>query len=452
MSHPLPPVAAPVQAKVETEVTSDKGVDAAPFLAEIQERIDQLSHIPVGGRLRLFWRRWRELGASKKVIRWIRKGYSLPFLLDQSHLPPLKLMTTCPAGLATNYESGSEKQIALDLLIAELLRKRVIEPVPPQQACFFSRVFLRPKPNGKWRLILDVSELNKYVKCQTFKMDTAQVVRDAISQDCWATSIDFSDAYHHIPMSDSHRKYLCFQVNGILYWYLALPFGLNTAPSVFTTVMKPLKSWGRERLTLLFQYLDDWFNAEPTALAALKNTVTFIYKCIELGLIVNLDKSDVQPTQSIIFLGIVFDFVAGKVRPSEKALGEIKVKIDRFLQSSTPSLKLAESLHGKMASVEKTVRFGRLHLRNLQAQIKMALPLGRHRSTCVCLTSKVRSDLMWWLHSQHLRQGVLFRQSLPSITVQMMPRPRVGGSPVKVSCGTGCGRNPKNGCTSISSS
>ena len=327
-------------------------------------------------------------------------------------------MTSCPAGLATNYEKGSEKQIALDLLISELLRKKVIEPVPPKQACFFSRVFLRPKPNGTWRLILDVSELNKYVKCQTFKMDTAQVVRDAISQSCWATSVDFSDAYHHIPMSDSHRKYLCFQVNGILYWYLALPFGLNTAPSVFTTVMKPLKTWGRERLTLLFQYLDDWFNAEPTALAALKNTVLFIHKCLELGLIVNLAKSDVQPSQQIIFLGILFDFVSGKVRPSEKALAEVKLKIDRLLQNSTPSLKRAESLHGKLASIEKTVRFGRLHLRNLQAQIKMALPLGRHRSTRICLTSRVKSDMLWWLHSPHLRQGVPFVQSLPTITVQ----------------------------------
>ena len=406
------------RAQAKAEPGLNVKVDATPHLADIRARIAQLSHIPVGGRLRLFWRRWRELGASKKVIRWIRKGYSLPFILDQSHLPPLKLMTACPPGLATNYEKGSEKQIALDILISQLLAKKVIEPVPSKQPCFFSRVFLRPKPNGSWRLILDVSELNKYVKCQTFKMDTAQVVRGAIAQGGWATSIDFSDAYHHIPMFAAHRKYLCFQVNNILYWYLALPFGLNTAPSVFTTVMKPLKAWGRERLTLLFQYLDDWFNAEPEALAALKNTVEFIYKCIELGLVVNLDKSDVQPSQNIIFLGIVFDFVTGKVQPSEKALSEIKAKIDRLLQKSRPSLKRAESLHGKIASVEKTVHLGRLHLRHLQSQIKLSLPLGRHRSTRIQLTPQVRADLMWWSHSSHLRLGVPFVPRLPTVSVQ----------------------------------
>ena len=39
--------------------------------------------------------------------------------------------------------------------------------------------------------------------------------------------------------------------------FMVFPFGLNTAPRVFSEVMKILKKWGRRVGIMLFQYLDD---------------------------------------------------------------------------------------------------------------------------------------------------------------------------------------------------
>ena len=41
---------------------------------------------------------------------------------------------------------------------------------------FFNRLFIVPKPNQKWRPILDLSALNKFLAVKTFKMETPETI------------------------------------------------------------------------------------------------------------------------------------------------------------------------------------------------------------------------------------------------------------------------------------
>ena len=66
-----------------------------------------------------------------------------------------------PPSLVVSY-ANPEKMKALKDLVGTLLTEHVIEPVPMQEKCLHNIVFLRPKPNGTWCLILDVSALNKF--------------------------------------------------------------------------------------------------------------------------------------------------------------------------------------------------------------------------------------------------------------------------------------------------
>ena len=81
---------------------------------------------------------------------------------------------------------------------------------------FFNRLFLVPKPN-KWRPILDLSKLNLFLKAEKFKMETPETFRTSLRQWEWITSIDFKDAYFHIPIQEQSRKYLRFHVEGRTY-------------------------------------------------------------------------------------------------------------------------------------------------------------------------------------------------------------------------------------------
>ena len=93
-------------------------------------------------------------------------------------------------------------------MITVLLKKHVIEPVSTGRPCFFNVVFLRPKPNGSWRLILNVSKLNEFLVVHKFSMDTPQVIRNTVPPDTWVASIDFSDAFNHLLIHPNYRHFL----------------------------------------------------------------------------------------------------------------------------------------------------------------------------------------------------------------------------------------------------
>ena len=75
----------------------------------------------------------------------------------------------------------------------------------------------------------------------TFRMETTQSIRNSLQVGQWTTSLDLKDAYFHIPMAPSVHKLHRFQVLGKLYQFVAMPFGLATAPREFTTLVKEVK-------------------------------------------------------------------------------------------------------------------------------------------------------------------------------------------------------------------
>ena len=360
------------------------------------------SHIPVGGRLRHFWKEWRAIGASRRVARWLNRGYRLPFAPGEEETARKGLRRECPPELRTRYQLNVEKAVALKEMLQELLDKDVIEPVQRGEPVFFNIVFLRPKPNGKWRLILDVSRLNEHLVVEKFSMDTVQVMRKAIEGDSWGSSIDLSDAYHHIPIHENYRCFLAFNANGVTYWYKACPFGLSPIPQVFTELSSVVKVHVRKEWTCVaYQYLDDWLFVSRSKEKTDWVTRAFVRLCIKLGLLVNLKKSQLQPTQQLVHLGTLWDFADARVRTPDDKVEAISTLAQKVVQSRRSSLSLLESLMGKLVSVEKLVPWGRLNFRAFQAQMIAELRQGRS-FRWVSLCEDARKDLSWWAQKENL--------------------------------------------------
>ena len=72
----------------------------------------------------------------------------------------------------------------------------------------------------------------------------------------WVASIDFKDAYFHIPIQEQSGKYLTFHVQSLTYLFQALPFGLSRAPMEFTVVTKESKLMAIHKGIRIHQYLD----------------------------------------------------------------------------------------------------------------------------------------------------------------------------------------------------
>lgn len=69
--------------------------------------------------------------------------------------------------------------------------------------------------------------------------------------------LDFRDAYFAVPIHPAHQKLLCFQFKNVTYQFKCLPFGLTSAPRVFTKVLKPLIVYVRRLGLRICIHLDD---------------------------------------------------------------------------------------------------------------------------------------------------------------------------------------------------
>ena len=55
---------------------------------------------------------------------------------------------------------------------------------------FCSRLFLVPKHGKKWRPVIDLSVLNRFLHVPTFKTETAEIIRNSLTKGEWLVSID----------------------------------------------------------------------------------------------------------------------------------------------------------------------------------------------------------------------------------------------------------------------
>ena len=104
------------------------------------------------------------------------------------------------------YFSNKEAKI-FEAEIFKLLAKNVIEKAHSEPYQITSPIFLVPKPDGTFRMILNLKNFNTYVTYRHFKMDTLNVITNLLSKNCYMASVDLKDAYYSIPIAKQHRKY-----------------------------------------------------------------------------------------------------------------------------------------------------------------------------------------------------------------------------------------------------
>ena len=284
-------------------------------------------NLPVRARLQTFWEIWMDLGAGLKVVQILREGYTLPFRIRPN-------LTRSPS-VVSCYVNPRRNSYLLEAL-HQLIDKNAVELVHNQTSLgFFNRLFLVPKPNNRWRPILDLSKLNVFLKTEKFKMETLETIRTSLQQGEWVTSIDFKDAYFHIPIQEQSRKYLRFHVQGRTYQFKALPVGLSTAPLEFTVVAKEVKLMAIHRGIRIHQYLDDWLVRARSRQVCLQHTQDLVKLYQELGWLVNLEKSELEPKQIFDFVGYQFNIKAGRVRPTPDRWQNLQDKILELISLPT---------------------------------------------------------------------------------------------------------------------
>ena len=240
----------------------------------------------MGGRLFSFRTAWE--GAHFESV--VRKGLSWSW---EAAPPPLKTL---------HQDSPPDA----DKILFKLRRIRVIEKA--KTVSFQSRVFIVPKKDSQeGRLILDLSILNTFIKCPSFKMLTLKEIKLLLPKNCWTTSLDLKDGFWHVPVSRSKRTFLTFRWRNQNWQFRAMPFGLCVAPRIFTKLIAHVVKVLADAGIWCLPYLDDLLIVASSKEECELQTRKAIEIMNSLGWILNYKKSRTSPAQAFTWLGVFFD-------------------------------------------------------------------------------------------------------------------------------------------------
>ena len=201
------------------------------------------------------------------------------------------------------------------------------------------------------------------------KMETPEAIRTSLQQGEWVTSIVFKDVYFHIPIQEQSRKYLISCPGS------DIPIQSSAFQSVHSTLgvhcnSKEVKLMAIHKDIRIHQYLDDWLVRARPHQVCLQHTQELVKICQELGWLVNLEKSELEPRQIFVFCRLPVR-PQGRSGPSDtRPLAEPSgQKTGNTVTTglSSPAVLISDRL---LTATEKQVHLGRLHIRPIRWHLK----------------------------------------------------------------------------------
>lgn len=303
----------------------------------------------------------------------------------------------------TRIPPPGEKRLSLLTYVLELLQKQAITEVPPTQRGrgFYSPLFLVKKKSGDFRPVLDLKKLNRSIKVESFRMESLQSILQAINLGDWMLSIDLQDAYLHIPIQVAFQKFLRFSVGQEHFQFRSLPFGISTAPRTFTKVLLPVIASLREKGLRVHHYLDDILLLSNSQESLVQHREILVSTLTSLGWIINWQKSNIQPTQRMVFLGAELDTWANTVELPREKLSLLIQKVKDVVPASYLPARAYLSLLGSLSATIPMVRWAQWNTRPLQASFLCQWD-GWSMSQSIRISEEARLSLRWWIHPGNL--------------------------------------------------
>ena len=129
---------------------------------------------------------------------------------------------------------------------------------------------------------------------------------------------------------------------------------------------------------------------------------------------VNPEKSLLEPSQVLQYLGVVIATRSFRASPSPDRVARLKSTIGEFLSCEDPPATTWLSLLGTLSSLSHLVLGGRLRVRSLQLCLHRSWDRG-DQSVRIPWDPDCLRDLQWWLHLPCLLLGVSLLQVSPDL-------------------------------------
>ena len=299
-----------------------------------------------------------------------------------------------------------------------LLAKGAIAQVSPNRAGFFSRLFLVPEKGGTFRPVIDLSFLNKFVENSHFQMENISCLKSLLRKNDFMTTLDLKDAYLSVPVHKDSQKLLQFLWRNKCYAFQGLCFGLNTAPRVFTKLLKPVAAYLRKRGVRMILYLDDFLILGSSYQEVQSHTAMAVTLLENLGFTINREKSCLTPTQVLTFLGFVINSTLETLSLPEEKVVNVKSLCQKAILTPTMPARQVARILGTLESCRPAIWQAPLHFRHLQIQLIHALHTAEQNfDVVISLNHKALEELKWWLLNIDSVNDSLIRPPIPTLFV-----------------------------------
>ena len=277
---------------------------------------------------------------------------------------------------------------------------------PPCEAQHVNRFGVIPKSTpGKFRLITDLSfprggSVNDLIPDSEAAVSYVGIP-EAISSimqlgpGTLLAKFDIQRAYRLLPVCPAQRYLLGMCWKGAYFVDLAIPFGLRSAPRIFSrfadVLLAILKAAGGG--AALQNYLDDFLVMGPADSAQCHRQLeTCLTRCAALGVPIAAGKTE-GPATTLIYLGFVLDTVKLELQLPLVKLEKVRSALTLWSGRKRGSKRELLSLIGLLQHCCQAVVHGRPFLRRLIDKAHSVAELHQF----VSLSSWERDDLDFWL-------------------------------------------------------
>ena len=364
------------------------GEPAEPFLLP--------SCVVYGGRLQSRLEAWKEL-TSPFVANWIEHGVPIDFVAE----PAPHKRKSC---IRNHDELVFTREQIKELLARDVIGTDVIAKV-------ICPLGVAPKkgPN-RFRLIHNVRFVNACCARKPFAYEQLTDLQNLLVGGEWMCKFDLAAGYHHIPLQSAQRTYFGFEFEGKVYTWKQLFFGLSPAPYIFTMILRNVAARWRFDGINLVHFLDD-FCIFARSKALCFQQMQRIRRDLEaLGFVINLDKSVLEPTQELEFLGYevnTVDVPTFTVPPARIAKLLVDLQMLSDLQGKTVRVRKVASVAGQILSMSLALAPARLFTRGLYGVVdtmhRHELPGGWNAQ--VTLSPVAVGEVAFWLEGLQLCNG-----------------------------------------------
>lgn len=256
--------------------------------------------------------------------------YDIDFIDDPKFkiIPPRRV----PHAIRNQVKKELEKMVQMNII------EPVSEPTPA-----VSPMHVVNKGKGKLRVCMDPTELNKNIKRRHYPLQTVEEITARVKGSKFFTKLDCEKGFWQIKVTERTSKFLAFATPWGRYKYLRLPFGISSAPEVFSEIMnKTLEGINNCEIAM-----DDIFLHAETEKELNKITKVVMKRIEKAGFTLNSAKCEFNQKR-VKFLGHVF---------TEQGCEPDDEKIKAINQLKTPTnVKEVQRLLGMVNYVGKFIK------------------------------------------------------------------------------------------------